>query len=89
MTIDNSTCLWQIQEPPTSYSSDDQQHFTIKVKVQSTGYPPLKSNPGLCGCRRIPWINLRGFWLEHAGFEIGVRYTIEVYDRRLVFRVVD
>ncbi|PCK04344.1 MAG: hypothetical protein COA42_19275 [Alteromonadaceae bacterium] len=49
----------------------------------------LKSNPCTGAWRRIPWINLRGFWLEQAGFEIGAQYTIEVYDRRLVFSVVD
>jgi len=32
---------------------------------------PLKTNPGVGAWRRIPWINLRGFWLEQAEFEIG------------------
>lgn len=35
--------------------------------------------------RKTPWINLRGFWLEEVGFEIGTPYTIEVYDKKLVF----
>ena len=88
MTIDHSTCLWPVQEPARSYSPSDQQHISKQVIVQSAGYPPLKTNPGAGAWRRIPWINLRGFWLEQAGFEIGAPYTIEVYDRRLVFKIV-
>ncbi|MEM9103845.1 MAG: SymE family type I addiction module toxin [Pseudomonadota bacterium] len=55
--------------------------------MQSTGYPPLKNDNGTAAWRRIPWINLRGFWLEQAVFEIGTPYIIEVYDKELVFTV--
>ncbi len=54
----------------------------------TTGYPPLKTNPGCGTYRNAPWINLRGFWLEQAGFSIGTPHTIEVYDKKLVFTVV-
>ncbi|WP_084616499.1 SymE family type I addiction module toxin [Marinomonas sp. S3726] len=30
---------------------------------------------------------LQGFWLVQAGFEIEAPYTIEVYDKKLVFTV--
>jgi hypothetical protein len=88
MTIDHSTCLWLVQEPRTLYQSTDPLPKTKQVTVQSTVYPPLKTNPGAGTWRRIPWINLRGFWLEQAGFEIGTQYTIEVYDKKLVFTAV-
>ncbi|WP_082378969.1 SymE family type I addiction module toxin [Marinagarivorans algicola] len=78
-----------MQEPSTPYKPTDSPPTTRQVTVQSTGYPPLKTNPGAGAWRRIPWINLRGFWLEQAEFEIETQYTIEVYDRRLVFKIVD
>ena len=87
MSSYNSTCLWQIQEPATSYSPDNQQHTTKQVTVQSTAYPPLKTHPGTGAWRRIPWINLRGFWLQQAGLEVGTQYTIEVYDKKLIFKI--
>ncbi|MEJ2418199.1 MAG: SymE family type I addiction module toxin [Exilibacterium sp.] len=89
MTNANSTCLYQVQEPVTSYKSVNSSTTTKHATVQYSTYPPLKNNPGAGAWRRIPWINLRGFWLEQAGFEIGTQYTIEVYDRRLVFKIVD
>jgi hypothetical protein len=58
-----------------------------QAKVLSIGYPPLKSNPGSGAYRNVPWIKLRGHWLEQAGFAIGTPYTIEVYDGKLVFIV--
>lgn len=87
MTIDHSTCLWLVQEPNTHNQSTDSPPKTKQVTVQSTGYPPLKNDNGAGAWRKIPWINLRGFWLEQAGFEIGMPYTIEVYDKKLVFTV--
>jgi len=87
MTIDHSTCLWLVQEPNTSYKTTDSPSMTRQVTVQSTGYPPLKTDTGDGAWRKIPWINLRGFWLEESGFEIGTPYTIEVYNKKLVFTV--
>lgn len=84
MTNEHSTCLWLVQEPSTPYLLTK----TRQVTVQSTGYPPLKNDNGAGAWRKIPWINLRGYWLEQAGFEIGTPYTIEVYDKKLVFTVV-
>lgn len=75
------TCLWQIHEPKEHYATLS----TRQAKVLATGYPPLKTNPGSGAYRHVPWINLRGFWLEQAGFSIGTPYTIEVYEGKLVF----
>ena len=58
---------------------------TRQAKVLTIGYPPLKTKPHTGAWRNVPWINLRGFWLEQAGFTIGMQYTIEVYDGKLVF----
>ena len=77
------TCLWQVHEPKKHYKT----HSARQATVLSIGYPPLKSNPGCGACRHVPWINLRGFWLEQAGFSIGTQYTIEVYEGKLVFLI--
>ena len=45
----------------------------------------LGSNTSAGTWCKIPWINLRGFWLEQAGFQIGTAYTIQAYDGKLVF----
>ncbi|MEJ2416547.1 MAG: SymE family type I addiction module toxin, partial [Exilibacterium sp.] len=74
-----------MQEPSTHY----QLTKTKQVTVQSTGYPPLKTDSGAGAWRKIPWINLRGFWLKQAGFEIGAPYSIDVYERKLVLKIIN
>lgn len=73
------------QELSTPYQATNSPPQTKQVTVQATGYPPLKTDTGAGAWRKIPWINLRGFWLEQAGFEIGASYTIEIYDGKLIF----
>jgi len=84
MSTLSGDCLWLVQEPTTPY----QLPKTKQVTVQSAGYPPLKTDPGAGDWRKTPWINLRGFWLEEAGFEIGTQYTIKVHNKKLIFTVV-
>jgi len=85
MTIGHSTCLWLVQEPTQSYQTDSTLLVNKHATVQTTSYPPLKSDPGCGAWRKILWLNHRGWWLEQAGFNIGMPYTIEVYDKKLVF----
>ena len=87
MATPQFTCLSQVQEPTQTYHTDNPPLTTKRATVLTAGYPPLKSNPGCGAWRNIPWINHRGFWLEQAGFNIGIPYIIEVFDKRLVFRV--
>ncbi|WP_353669636.1 SymE family type I addiction module toxin [Marinomonas sp. THO17] len=51
------------------------------MQSTSTGHPPLKNDNGAGAWRKISWINLWGFWLEQAGFEIGTPYTITGYNK--------
>lgn len=85
MTIEHSTCLAPVQETTQTYQSTHSLRATKHATVLTAGYPPLKSDPGCGAWRRIPWINLRGFWLEQAGFQIGTSYTIEIHDGILIF----
>lgn len=84
MTVNYSTCHWQVQEPRKPYQLEDFPIFK-NASIQSTGYPPLKNEKGSGAWRKIPWINLRGYWLEQAGFSIGTAYTIEVRHKQLIF----
>jgi len=77
------TCPWQVQEPKETYQPAPL--ITKRATVLTAVYPPLKSDPGSGAWRHIPWINLRGFWLEEAGFTIGTTYTITAYDKQLIF----
>ncbi len=89
MTKADSTCLWQVQEPKKRYSSKPQPLAVRAATVHKQVYlHPVKTNPSGSG-RSIPWINLRGFWLERAGFRAGTKYTIEVYEGKLVLVVAD
>ena len=54
------------------------------IKVNHTYYThPRKDNPSGAG-RRIPWIQLKGDWLQQAGFEIDTPLKIRVMDGCLV-----
>ena len=58
---------------------------TRRMKVSESSYPQLLSKPDpRVGDRVIPWIRLRGQWLERAGFAVGQRLTVRVYRKRLV-----
>lgn len=87
MTTLQFTRPWQVQEPQETYHTQQSPLITKQAKVMIAGYPPLKSDPGCGAWRHIPWINLRGFWLEQAGFTIGTTYTITAYEKQLVFTV--
>lgn len=36
----------------------------------------------------VPWIQLKGYWLNAAGFAIGTPVRVDVQDGRLVIEVV-
>jgi toxic protein SymE len=38
------------------------------------------------GVRNVPWLNLRGLWLEDAGFNVGDAIEIVVHKKRLVIK---
>ena len=39
------------------------------------------------GCREVPFIRLRGKWLQALGFGIGMKFTVEASEGRLVLKV--
>ena len=81
--------LWvepAVCEPEEPYQTHHALLTTKNATVQKQFYPALKNDHYGSG-RPIPWINLRGHWLAQAGFNIGSRYKIEVFENKLVLTV--
>lgn len=58
------------------------------LKTGRTSYPvaPGGSN-NFTGLRAIPWIRLRGVWLEKAGFSVGQLLKVKVQHKKVVISV--
>src|SRR5580704_10472385 len=81
MAMDNKDCATTTvpESPglPTVPSLPASQSFdSHRVTVGST-------DPG------VPFLRLRGRWLERAGFEVNAPVRVEVSDRRLVLEVCE
>jgi len=52
-------------------------------------YTPRKdAPPGTANCSvKVPWIQIRGRWLDEAGFVIGAKVRVRVRPGRLVLTV--
>ena len=66
------------QEPPAAPTRCN------KLRRLTIGYASTDT-PGLS----VPYLRLRGRWLQDAGFVIGRHVTIEVNDARLMIEQVD
>ncbi len=69
--------LWVVREPTPTYSA---QHYpttrTLKVRAGHYDYQRLP--------KPVPWVYLKGYWLEQAGFTIGTTVQVKVSQGRLV-----
>jgi toxic protein SymE len=60
-----------------------------KIKVNQIAYLyKLKDDPAGAG-RPVPWIQLKGYWLQQAGFEINTPVKVRVMDGCLVLTTTD
>jgi toxic protein SymE len=58
-----------------------------KIKVNQIHYlHKLKDDPAGAG-RPVPWIQLKGYWLQQAGFEINTPLKVRVMPGCLVLTV--
>ena len=55
-----------------------------KIKVNHTYYTHKSKNDPSGAGRRIPWIQLKGDWLQQAGFEISTPVKVRVMNGCLV-----
>ena len=65
------------EQPPADHASRDSKRF--KIGCTGNGHP--RSD--------VPYLRLRGRWLERAGFAIGRSVRVEVNDGRLIIEPVD
>ncbi|NSX12913.1 type I addiction module toxin, SymE family [Cupriavidus taiwanensis] len=65
-----------------------EQSACTQVRTLTTGctYFPVRraKNNGFSGLRAVPWIRLKGVWLEDAGFAIGRLVKVEVRQGQVV-----
>ncbi|WP_349607158.1 SymE family type I addiction module toxin [Cupriavidus sp. DF5525] len=58
------------------------------LKTGRTSYPVASGGSNnFTGLRAIPWIRLRGVWLEKAGFSVGQLLKVKVQDKKVVISV--
>ncbi|WP_455284132.1 SymE family type I addiction module toxin [Cupriavidus necator] len=58
------------------------------LKTGRTFFPVVPdSSNNFTGLRAIPWIRLRGVWLEQAGFSVGQLLKVKVQHKRVVISV--
>lgn len=58
------------------------------IKISRTHFPVVPgSSNNFTGLRVVPWIRLRGVWLERAGFRVGQSLKVEVQRQRVVIWV--
>jgi toxic protein SymE len=74
---------------PQRRSPKDKGCHTRKIKVNQIHYMrQLKNDPAGAG-RSVPWIQLKGYWLNHAGFQINTPVKVRVMEGCLVLTVQD
>lgn len=61
------------------------QNSTRTVKLHSK-YRALTKSWGYSPGKEVPWLNVSGVWLEHAGFNIGDPVEITVEEKTLVIK---
>ncbi|WP_081050350.1 SymE family type I addiction module toxin [Cupriavidus necator] len=64
------------------------KEFLPYVRTLTTGlthFPVTPSgNNGFTGLRAVPWLRLKGVWLERAGFTVGRTARIEVRQGQII-----
>jgi hypothetical protein len=66
------------QEQPTANSASKDSK---RIKIGCTGVGAPRSD--------VPYLRLRGRWLERAGFAIGRNVRVDVNEGRLIIETVD
>lgn len=54
------------------------------LKVTGNYMPPRKGDSQYAPPKKTPWIQLKGQWLQQAGFEVDATVRVRVIDKCLV-----
>jgi hypothetical protein len=74
---------------PERRSPKDRECHIRKIKVNQIHYMrQLKDDPAGAG-RPVPWIQLKGYWLQQAGFAINTPVKVRVMNGCLVLTTTD
>ena len=68
--------LWVVHEPTPTYQAHPAAIRTLKVRAGHYDYQRMP--------KPVPWIYLKGYWLEQAGFSIGATVQVQVSSGRIV-----
>ncbi len=78
MASNHSTC--------SSCAAKAQRERRLTVHSINYEYPPTKDAPPKTGKRikQVPWLQMKGIWLEKAGFHIDTPIRVRVMEGCLV-----
>ena len=65
--------------PPEPRSAQEKSTYFRQLKVRS-GYYPHQYQPKkkYSVPKPVPWVEIKGYWLNQAGFSIGTQLSVQV-----------
>ena len=78
--------LWVVREPTPTYRSKASSNLR-RIKVCAGYYGYFLSDHRIP--RPVPWIQLKGYWLEAAGFSIDTPLLVKVSEGKLVLTIAE
>ncbi|MES2822748.1 MAG: SymE family type I addiction module toxin [Pseudomonadota bacterium] len=77
---------------PEPRSAQEKTSYTRKLKVRTGSYDYQLNNVNNIHSYKVappvPWIHVKGYWLNKTGFTIGTPVCMEVSDGCLVIRAI-
>ncbi|MES2824197.1 MAG: SymE family type I addiction module toxin [Pseudomonadota bacterium] len=77
---------------PEPRSAQEKSSYTRKLKVRKGSYDYQLNNidniHSYKAAPPVPWIHVKGYWLNKVGFTIGTAVCMEVSDGCLVIRAI-
>ncbi|MCP4485728.1 MAG: type I toxin-antitoxin system SymE family toxin, partial [Gammaproteobacteria bacterium] len=74
--------------PPEHRSAQEKSTTFRQLKVRKGYYPhQFNARQPYFVPKPVPWIQLKGYWLNQAGFTIGTPITVQIQRGRLILKV--
>ena len=78
--------------PPEPSSAQEKLSTFRKLKVRKSYYhyqhSDFQPRHRHIGCQPVPWVQIKGYWLNQAGFTIGTQLSVKVEQGCIVIRPV-